>query len=52
MKYKLSFDIGWYKGSNFALLDVELLKHYDDLWALFRVQVIKFEFCILLEPRK
>ena len=52
MKYKLFFDIGWYRSSNFVLLNINLLEHYMDWWTLFRVQIIRFEFCILLKPRE
>jgi hypothetical protein len=52
MKYKLGFDFGWYKSSNFTLLIVEVGEHYTDWWTLFRVQIIKFELCIMLKPRK
>ena len=51
MKYKISFDIGWYKGNNFALLIIELFEHYIDWWTLVHIQIAKFEFCIMLTKK-
>ena len=52
MKYKLEFDIAWYKSNNFALLVIEIAEHYDYWWTLFRLQIAKFEFCIMLTKKE
>lgn len=54
IKRKFTFGIGWFRGVEFALLDLQILQQNDRWWTILHLQIAKFVVDILLdevEPR-
>ena len=44
MKFKLSFEFGWFKGEDFCLFHIDILNFLDNenFIQLFKIKILKF----------